>query len=211
MRKRILFVLAFCGLGMMAASAQTFNFNVGGGIGGAFGQVGKATGASYNLVAGGGLNLNRSFGMKAEYMRYDLRFLSSVKDQQQLPGASGHVQSATLNLFFDHSLGGKWGVYGIGGGGWYQRMVDARSQVLVPGTVCQPAWALWGITCTDGLVITTQTLSSNTVDGFGYNFGGGLTYRFTKRAKFYVEGRYHHANTSDQHTTIFPVTGGLRW
>lgn len=213
MRKRIVFLLAFCGLGMMAASAQTFrryNFNVGGGYGDPLGEVGKYTGASYNVVGGGGLNLSRSFGVKAEYMYYNLRFDGSVKDKQHLPDASGHVQSISLNLSFDHSLGGKWGVYAIGGGGWYQRLVDARSQVLAQGAQCQPAWALWGIKC-DGLIVTPQTLSSHTVDGFGYNFGGGLTYRFNKKAKFYVEGRYHHANTPDQHTIVFPVTGGLRW
>jgi len=38
-----------------------------------------------------------------------------------------------------------------------------------------------------------------------------LTYRFHQQAKIYVEGRYHHANTSDGRTSVFPVTVGLRW
>ena len=99
----------------------------------------------------------------------------------------------------------------LGGGGWYQRSVDASRELLVKGTVCQPAWALWGITCTNGLLATDQTLSSNTVSGGGYNLGGGITYRLNRQAKIYVEGRYHHANTSDKHTSVFPVTVGLRW
>ena len=58
-----------------------------------------------------------------------------------------------------------------------------------------------------------STLASNSVDGGGYNFGGGFTYRLNKvmHAKVYVEGRYHHANTKDGRTTVFPVTVGLRW
>jgi len=214
-----LFLLAFCGLGIGASSAQTFNrfnFNVGGGFGGALGDVGKFTGASYNGVAGGGLNFSRAIGVKAEYMYFNLGFNDSVKANQSLPDATGHVQSATLNLFYNHSLQGRLGVYAIGGGGWYQRSVDARSQLLPHGTVYEPAWELWGVTFNDGpagrRVDVDQTLSSHSVNGGGYNFGGGFTYRLNMmQAKIYVEGRYHHANTSDKHTTVFPVTVGLRW
>jgi len=215
LRKGLLCVLVFCGLAAVTASAQAtfrrYNFNVGGGIGGAFGDVGKATGKSYNGVVGGGLNLTRRFGVKAEYMYYDLGFKDSVKAEQSLPDASGHVQSATLNVVWSQPLDEKVGVYAIGGLGFYQRGVDTRSQLLSPGTVCQPAWALWGITCTNGLVATSQTLSSNSVIGGGYNFGGGFTFRVSKKWKVYAEGRYHHANTSDKHTSVFPVTIGLRW
>jgi len=49
------------------------------------------------------------------------------------------------------------------------------------------------------------------VDGGGWNAGGGFTYRIKPRLRIYVEGRYHRANTSDGHTTIFPVTAGIRW
>jgi hypothetical protein len=217
LRKRILFLLALCGLGITAASGQTFNrfnFNVGGGFGGAFGDVGKLTGTSYNGVVGGGMNFSRAFGVKAEYMYYDLGFKDSVKANQGLPDATGRLQSATLNLVYSHTLQGKLGVYAIGGGGWYQRTVEARSQFLPQGTVCQPGYKLWGITCTTGinpLVDPAQTLSSNTVSAGGYNFGGGFTYRVNWKAKVYVEGRYHHSYTSDDHTNVFPVTVGLRW
>ena len=217
MRKRIMVLLAIGGLGIATASAQTFNrfnFNVGGGIGGAFGDVGKLTGTSYNGVVGGGLNLSQSFGVKAEYMYFNLRFDDSVKTNQGVPDATGHLQSATLNLFYSHRLQGKLGVYAIGGAGWYQRSVDARSQFLPEGTLCQPAYRLWGIDCTTGInsvVSPAQTLSSNSADGGGYNFGGGFTYRINWNAKVYVEGRYHHAYTSDIHTNVFPVTVGLRW
>jgi len=213
--KKILLLLAFCGLGIAAGSAQNlkhFNFNVGGGFGGAFGDVGKLTGTSYNGVAGGGWNLSPSIGVKAEYMYYNLGFKDSVKLNQGVPDASGRLQSVTLNLFYQIPLQGKWGVYAIGGGGFYQRYVEARSQFLPQGAVCQPAWQLWGITCTtSGVVDPAQTLSSHSVSGGGYNAGGGLTYRVSKRTRLYFEGRYHHAYTSDVHTSVFPVTVGLRW
>jgi len=212
--KRMLLLLYFCAWGIAGASAQNFNhfnFNVGGGYGGATGDVGKLTGASYNGVVGGGWNFSRRVGVKAEYMYYNLSFKDSVK-LDQVPGANGRLQSATLNLFYQVSQQGKTGVYVIGGGGWYQRYVDARSQFLPQGTVCQPAWQLWGIDCTtSNLVDPAQTLTSHSASGGGYNFGGGITYRITKRMRFYVEGRYHHAYTADLHTSVFPVTAGLRW
>lgn len=217
MRKRILVLLACFTVGITPALAQTFNrfnFNVGGGFGGASGDVGKLTGTSYNGVVGGGLNLSPSFGVNAEYMYFNLSFDDGVKVGQNVPGANGHLQSATLNLFFNHRLSGNLGVYAIGGGGWYRRSVDADTQVLPVGTVCQPAYVLWGIACTTGpnrVVNPAQTLSSNSMDGGGYNFGGGFTYRISHSAKIYVEGRYHHVYTSDVHTNVFPVTVGLRW
>jgi len=215
LQKRILFLFVFFGIGIVAASAQTnfsrFNFNVGGGLGGALGDVGKATGTSYNGVVGGGVNLSRNFGVKAEYMYFNLGFDDAVKRDQHLPDATGHVQSATLNIFYNFPLDPKVGVYAIGGAGWYQRGLDASRQLLTPGTICQPAWALWGISCTNGLVTADQTLSSHSVDGGGYNLGGGFTFRVSKRTRIYTELRYHHAYTSDKNTTLFPVTVGLRW
>jgi opacity protein-like surface antigen len=220
LRKRILFLIAFCGLAITTASAQTaqnfnrFNFNVGGGLGGALGDVGKFTGKSYHGVAGGGVNFSRRFGLKAEYMYYNLSFQDSVKLQQSVPDATGHLHSATLNAFLNFPLQGKLGVYAIGGAGWYQRTVEAQSQFLAEGTIYHPAWELWGITSNTGsprVVSPSQTLSSNTVSAGGYNFGGGITYRLNKSTKIYAEGRYHHANTSGGRTAVFPVTVGLRW
>lgn len=212
----MLHLLAFCGLGITTAAAQNFNrftFNVGGGFGVGLGDAGKFTDKSYHGVAGGGLNLSRTFGIKAEYMYYNLALKDSVIRQQfLLPGAHGNLQSATLNGVFDLPSHSRWGIYGMGGAGWYQRTVEEHSQMLQPGTVCQPIWILWwGITCVNNLVTTTQTLSSHTVSAAGYNFGGGVNYRFSRHAKLYVEGRYHHANTSGSPTKVFPVTVGLRW
>ena len=218
MTKRILpLFLSILVIGIATANAQNFrrfNFNVGGGYGGEMGDVGKFTGASYNIVGGAGWNFTRRIGVKAEYMYNNLSFTDSVKLNQGIPEASGRLQSVTVNLFYQVPLQGKLSVYGIGGGGWYQRKVETGKEFLPEGTVCEPAWQLWGIMCTSGfpgLVNPAQTISSNTVSGGGYNFGGGFAYRVAKRTRMYVEGRYHHAYTPDLRTSVFPVTVGLRW
>jgi hypothetical protein len=214
LRNRKLLLVVLVGVTSTALAQGRFNFNVGGGFGGATGDVGKFTNPSYNGVAGGGVNFGKHFGLKAEYMFYNLSFKDSVKRDQDLINPSGRLQSGTLNAFLQFPLQGKVGVYAIFGGGWYQRSVDASSEFLPSGTICQPAWQLWGIVCTNGhggVVDPAQTLRSNSDGGGGYNFGGGFTYRLNKRFKVYAEGRYHHANTDNGHTSVFPVTFGLRW
>jgi opacity protein-like surface antigen len=211
--RRILSLVALSVLLIGVAPAQQFNrfnFNFGGGVGAGLSDIGKFTNKSYQGGGGAGVNFNRLFGVDAEYMYYNLSFTNSVT--QETPGASGRLQSATLNAIFTVPTHAKWGVYGIAGGGLYRRSVEARSQVLVSGTVCQPAWVLWGVTCTNNVITETQTLSSRTLNAGGYNYGGGLTYRVPfHNAKIYVEGRYHHANHNDVHTSVFPVSFGLRW
>jgi len=214
--RRILSLVALSVLLMGAASAQQFNrfnFNVGGGFGGGLGDIGKFTGKSYQGGAGGGVNFSRRFGVNAEYMYYNLAFKDSVIKNQFLPtDAGGRLQSLTLNGIFTIPTHSKWGAYAIAGVGLYRRSVEATSDVLVQGTPWQPVYALWGITETNKVITETQTLSSRTVNAAGYNLGGGLTYRVPfHHARFYVEGRYHHANTNDLHTTVFPVSVGLRW
>ena len=220
MTRQILFWLALCGFatipGWGQVSTPRYNFNAGFGF--AFGKsdVGKFTGTSYDAVVGGGVNLNRFLGVKAEYMYYNLAFKDSVKKFQGLPGAAGNLQSLTLNPTANFSLGGRWGVYGIGGFGIYRRDVSVPKQTFAQGTVCQPAWIWWGVACDlNGEVPAGGfSLTSHSAYEGGYNFGGGFTYRVPgfHHAKLYAEGRYHHAYTGrDERTSVFPVTFGVRW
>jgi hypothetical protein len=216
---RILFLLVFCGL-VASASAQSdfnrFNFAAGGGLGIGRGDVAKFVGNSFDGVAGGGVNFSRMFGVDAEYMYYDLSFRPSVIQSQSLPGASGHMQSVSLNGIVTAPLHRKFGAYGIFGVGFYRRSVSlAHSQFLQFGTSCLPAWRWWDLNCGLNNTIVTpqgQTMSSNSKDAGGFNFGGGITYRLRyPHAKLYIEGRYHRAYQSDGKTIVFPVTVGLRW
>ena len=220
MRNRILFLLVFCGL-ITSASAQSdfnrFNFTVGGGLGIGRGEVASFVGNSYEGVVGGGVNFSRMFGADAEYMYYDLGLRPSVSQSQSLNGASGNLQSVSLNGIVNVPRHyGKLGAYGIFGVGFYRRSVSANKESLPFGAICQPAWARWwGINCVNGVITTPQgqTLSSFSKDAGGFNFGGGVTYRLSRlyNAKLFIEGRYHRAYQSDGQTIVFPITVGLRW
>ena len=222
MSSRKLFWLAWCVFFTVTALGQTtttnrFNFNAGAGFGFGKSDVGNFTNTSYDATVGGGWNFNRILGVKAEYMFYNLSFQDSVKQFQGLQGASGNLQSLSLNGVANFPLQGRWGVYAIGGYGVYRRNVSAPSKFLAEGTVCQPAWIWWHISCDNHIppqVFPAQTLSSHTAYAGGYNFGGGITYRLPKfhHVKLYAEGRYHHAYTGrSQPTSVFPVIFGVRW
>jgi len=211
--------LAVCAIlrapGWAQTSPSKFNFNAGFGFGIGKNDVGNFTNTSYDAAVGGGLNLNRFLGVKAEYLFYNLSFQDSLKLHQGLDGAGGNIQSLSLNPTVNFSLNGRWGAYGIGGFGIYRRDVSAPSKFLAQGTVCQPAWVWWDIKCdSNNLVSPAQTLSSHTAYAGGYNFGGGITYRVPNLhgVKLYAELRYHHAYTGGSSpTSIFPVVFGVRW
>jgi hypothetical protein len=211
-------LLVVCGL-IASASAQSdfnrFNFTVGGGLGIGRGEVASFVGNSYHGVAGGGVNFSRMFGVDAEYMYYNLGLRPSVSLNQSLNGASGNMQSVSLNgivnVPFHYS---KLGAYGIFGVGFYRRSVSANSEVFTPPLLCEPAWARWwGIKCLNGGLQGQQTLSSYSKDAGGFNVGGGLTYRLSRfyNTRLFIEGRYHRAYHSDGKTIVFPITVGLRW
>jgi hypothetical protein len=222
---RALCLVVLLGVSIATASAQStfkrFNFDVGGGPGIGRGDVSKFVGGSYHGVAGFGMNFSRRFAFNAEYMYYDLPLKTSViQSQFLLPGATGNVQSGTVNGIVKAPFLSRLGAYGIFGVGWYQRNVSNRREPLAPGTPCQPAWRWWDLTCvTSGTgsppVIPNspaQAISSNSKGAGGFNAGGGVTYPFKLlHAKWYLEARYHRAYHSDGQTTFIPVTIGLRW
>jgi hypothetical protein len=218
LRIRILFLLAFGGLIASSAWAQSsfshYNFTAGAGLGIGRGEVSQFVGNSFNGVVGGGWNFSRIFGVDGEYMYYDLGFKPTVTREQSLPGQSGHMQSFSLDGIVNVPRHiGNFGAYGIFGVGFYARTVKANYQLLGPGTICQPAWAWWDLTCFNGAITFPQPLASNTKIAGGYNFGGGITYRINhfRNAKFFAEVRYHKAYDSDVETTFIPITVGMRW
>jgi len=215
---RILLLLVLCGIAASASAQSSFsryNFTAGGGLGVGRNEVAAFVGNSGHVVAGGGVNFSRLFGLDAEYMYYNLPLRTSVIQSQSLPGASGHLQSISLDGIVTVPYhAGKLGAYGIFGGGFYRRSVSANPEVLQTNAVCQPAWVRWwGINCLKGTPQTQQTLSSYSKDAGGFNFGGGATYRlnYLDHAKVFFEFRYHRAYHSDGQTIVVPLTVGLRW
>ena len=218
MRNWIRFLLAFCAI-VASASAQSsfsrYNFTAGGGLGIGRDDVASFVGNSGHLVAGGGLNFSRLFGVDAEYMYYNLGFRQSVKNDQFLNGQSGDMQSISLDGIVNVPYHrGKLHAYGIFGVGFYRRTVSVPSRTIGSGTVYEPAWIWWDLQRDIfGNPIPGQVMSSNSKNAGGFNVGGGVTYSLNhlNHSKIYIEWRYHRAYQSDSKTIVMPITVGLRW
>lgn len=188
-----------------------FTFNVGAGPGFPQGRVSDFSNVGANIVAGAGLNVSRVMGFNGEFMWQDLPPKDSIIALTGAPDGSARVYSVTGNLILKtppRRLGG----YAIGGIGWYHRSWELTAPTLSVGTICEPSFFWWGVSCFNGLVETTATLRSGSSDAFGWNAGGGVTFRVRESAlKFYTEVRYHQASNKGITTKVLPLTFGIRW
>lgn len=212
MRSKFARTLLVLGVLSSVAHAQRYNFNVGAGPGFPLSKTSDFATTSYNIVAGGGRNLNRHLKLTAEFMFQGLPLKQSVANELGVSQVKGRLYSVTANLLWGAPFTNKIGAYVIGGGGWYRRSLEAQNTVLQAGSVCEPGWIWWDIECTNGIFPTQVTVGSRSSDAGGFNIGGGLTFRVgTTSANIYAEVRYHKAFTANIDTTVLPVTFGLRW
>jgi Outer membrane protein beta-barrel domain len=194
------------------ASAQSYNFNFGGGAGFPLSTTNDFANTSYNLVVGGGPNLTPHLKMNAEFMFHGLPVQQSVINQLSVSNVKGRLYSLTGNLILGTPIGGSKTAYLIAGGGWYRRTLEAKETVLQAGTKCAPFWVWWNIQCVDGIFPTDVTVGSRTSSAPGFNVGGGVSLRlWDSSANFYTEVRYHRAFTQGIDTTVLPLTFGIRW
>lgn len=187
------------------------NFVLGSGIGFNQGRLADLADTSGNFVLGGGIDFNRKFGVSLEYQFYNIEVKDSVMLAAQIPQAVAMMHSLTLNPIYRFK-GRRFIPYVTGGGGWYRSSVRSQTTILVPGTVCNPAWLYWGIPCVSGLVPTTLVLDQKSSDAFGVDVGGGLVFKFQDEGiKFFTELRYHHAYNKNVAIDALPLTFGVRW
>jgi Outer membrane protein beta-barrel domain len=188
-----------------------YTFNIGGGPGFMVGDISKFANTGANFVVGAGTNLSHVFGVNAEFMWHNLPPKDSVIAFTGAPDGHARMYSVTGNLILK-TPPSRMGAYWIGGIGWYHRHWELTAPTLSVGTICQPTYVWWGVSCFNGLVETTTTLKDGGVDGFGFNTGGGFTFRLGESpAKFYTELRYHKGYHNLIDTQVLPLTFGIRW
>src|SRR5215472_1208812 len=191
--KRILLVTIWTSLLLVEAWGQDhpYTFNIGGGPGFPAGDISDFSNVGGNFVAGGGARLLPQFGFDGEFMWHGLPPKASIVALTGAPHGSARMYSITGNLLVHTSGENRRGLYAIGGIGWYHRSWELTAPTLAIGTACLPSYVWWGVVCSNALVSSEVTLRSGSSDGFGYNAGGGITFRIgDSYAKFYAELRY---------------------
>jgi len=176
-----------------------WNFNIGGGPTSVTGSNSPLTGG-WNFVVGTGYNFTPRLGLDLEFMNAGLGVTDAAIAQQQAYDANANIWSVTLNPIWRFRIGGPFGGYLIGGGGFYERDVrySESTQVFVP-------------TFHGGFFAPGSEDVHQTDDTGGLNAGVGLTWNLGWGTKLFVEARYHYLFTSGNGTQIIPVTIGFRW
>jgi len=213
-----LWVLFLFALLVQPATSQSFNFNIGGGLGVPVSQTGNFAKTSYNFVAGAGPNLFPHVKLVGEFMLQGLpvqggvirEFKLSPKDVK-LFSPTGRLYSFTGNFIVGAGRDER-SVYLIGGGGWYRRTVAAHDRIYQAGAACPPAVVWWNVQCVNGVFPTTVTIGSTSLSAGGFNIGVGAAFALgSSGANLYTEVRYHHALTRGVATDVLPLTFGVRW
>jgi hypothetical protein len=196
-----------------AEDFSKFNFNIGGGITTPINPTAQYVGLSGNFNVGAGYNINKKNSIIGEFSWNGLPPNTIL----HLPNAPfGNVNLYSITTEFRHHIdrigGSPFGVYVIGGGGWYYRFATVdKNYVVAPGTPCLPIYFWWGYGCDTSFTVTETILSKGNSAG-GVNAGAGFTIRLSDSGwKFYVESRYNYAWSNRIPTTFVPVTFGFRF
>lgn len=199
-----------------APSFRKWGFAFGGGVNiPSGGQSGTYHTKSMGLQFGLARNLNRYFGAQAEYDWDFLGIPDSVLANycSNCTSADAIINALTVNPILNVHSSGRIGLYAIGGGGYYWK--KSRFLTWTGAELCTP---------TEGCIPVQSVVSSWSSNAFGYNFGGGMTWRLgSSQAKVFAEGRYTWINNQTPssgggeyppayyRTTFIPTVAGIRW
>jgi hypothetical protein len=170
------------------------------------------------LDVGAGYNFDRHSALIGDFMWNWISTtpgaINPLRTALAAPDINGHgnIVALTANYRFEQR-GRKFGVYFIGGGGWYDRVTTLRKSVpTVTGIACDPVWLWWGYKCSAGTVNSDQTLGREVASAFGFDGGVGFTIRVGDAPyRFYAESRYNYAPTKNVNTQFIAVTVGFRY
>jgi hypothetical protein len=227
--------------GPALAQDRPVGFNFGGGWAFPVSGFNDAFDTGWNGNIGITFNINPVIGIQAEYGYDRLGGPDRTIDLFPAPvfdgGTSGILESnhqvhkGTFNLVYSPlALSGSdrpVGMYFLGGGGIYHRIIQVTSPSVGYTTFCDPYWYV----CYPALVEVDRIIGDRSSNDFGINLGAGLT--FGTDAKFYIETRWHYvwgptirteaiatpANAATRDCTqgcstnaqYWPLTFGVRW
>ena len=196
------------------AQDGSMTVNMGGGISTPLNPTGQFTGTSGNFDIGVGYKINQRSAVIGEYLWSGLPPSLNVLHPIDAPFGTINLYTLTANYRYgiDRVHGSRFGLYAIGGGGWYYRHATIdKNYAVPPNTVCAPIYGWWGYACDPNGYVYTQTIANRGTSAGGVNAGVGFTIGLGDSSwKFYTEARYHYAFNSGIPSTFIPVTFGIR-
>lgn len=160
-----------------------------------------------HIQAGAGFIFNRFVGITGTFSFHGLGITRRALDDVNVPDGNGRVYTLTVDPKFTLPF---WNgsFYVLGGGGWLRRTVQFTQPTVAQTVVFDPWWGYYGPV----LVPANQVLGSVSQNAGVWDVGGGYNFRLPRtNVKLFLEARYYSGLTSNTHTTIVPITLGLRW
>ena len=190
---------------------KKWTFNVGGGASLPYGTTDTyVRGGGGVAAAGVARNYSKYFGLRLDFQFDNLPLRTSALELAQAPGATNHAYSLMLDPIINIPVSKNWGGYLVFGPSFVHRSGKLDSSTAIPGSACNGFFTWWGHCFDSSLPINGNFLHSSQ-NGFGYNFGGGITRKIRPNMDLYAEFRYLHGKHNNITTDLRPITIGIRW
>jgi hypothetical protein len=224
-RRDSLCVFALCMAAIFGAPAKclaqdfapSWTFNAGGGLAPALGAARNTLDTGWNFHAGLGFVLkplpppdNKTTLLLTANFMYDQLDVKSAALQEArilnptniglLEATSGKARfySTTVDPTIRIPVSNAIGVYMFGGFGWFRRKLEFNG-TSAQGALLQPG---------NPSVFGTGGSSG------AWDVGGGVNYRLSREHghwMLYAEARILHGLAINKHTTLVPISAGIRW
>lgn len=184
-----------------------FTVNIGGGFTPTTGDIGKRLTDGWDGTAGAGWNVNPHLSIGGQVMYDSLGVSRLVLNEAAVPAANAHVWAITAEPRFNLLPGHHIDPYLVGGVGYYRQTVQFTQPTLTSVYVFDPFFGFY-----PALVPADQVLGTMVGQGIGGSAGAGLNFGMSHSGlEFFVEARYHYADTGSLPLRIIPLNIGIRW
>jgi opacity protein-like surface antigen len=191
---------------------KNWNFNVGAG-------ANVDSGTTKTFVRGGGVggmfgvarNVNKYFGLRADFIYEDLPLKQSTLALSGAGSATDYLLAVTLDPVINIPVTSHDGGYVLFGPGFFHRAGTLNSDTAVPGSACNSFWTWWIGTCFNSSLPLDNSFTHSSQNEFGYNIGAGITHKMPSGVEVYAEFRLIHGSHNGTTTDTRPITVGVRW
>lgn len=198
----------FAGLAAGQSDFHHLSVNVGGGFTTTTQGISNRLDNGGNFQAGVGLNLTRQLGVEGTFMFNDVGITRSALNSAGEPDGSARSYTITIDPKIRVWSGERASAYILGGGGWMRRTVEFTAPTFAQTLIFDPWFGYVG----PGLVPANQVLGTYTQNAGVWDVGAGMNFPMPRTSlKLYLEARYLDGLTTGQHTTLVPITLGIRW
>jgi opacity protein-like surface antigen len=189
---------------------KNWTFNVGGGSSLPHGTTNVfVKGGGIVADAGAARNFSKYFGLRMDLSWTDLPLRASALQLAQAPGGTNQVYGLTIDPIIYIPATKVYSGYVLIGPGFYRRSGKLDSSTTVPGSSCNAFWGWWG-TCLNGSLPLGTFLKENQ-NQLGFNYGGGIARKVTRKIDLYAEYRAQHGSHNNNTTDTRTLTVGVRW